>query len=56
MRHDKKKHKDVLHVKGMSLLDMIFNVTRAVDSAEVDGDITSEACGYIHQSLQIQTT
>jgi hypothetical protein len=51
MRHYKKKHKDVFHLKGKSLLDMGFIVTRAVESAEAHGDITSEACGYSHQGL-----
>ncbi len=51
MRHYKKKHKDVFHVEGRSLLDMGFTITRAVESAKADGDITSEAGGYSHQGL-----
>jgi hypothetical protein len=45
MRHYKKKHKDAFHVEGRSHLDMVFTVTRVVQSEEADGDarISSEA-------------
>ena len=40
-----------MSIEGMGLLDMGFDVTRAVDFEEADGDITSEAGGYSHQGL-----